>query len=65
MTHAEEQELLQLTRENNQLLKLILRLVQHDEGNDFMTNVVANLLSNRIDGYGQKQRSVSQQVLGV
>lgn len=50
MTHAEEQELLQLTRENNQLLKLILRLVQHDEGNDFMTNVVANLLSNRIDG---------------
>ena len=53
MTHSEEQELLQLTRENNQLLKLILRLVQHDEWNDFMTNVVANLLSNRIDGYGK------------
>ena len=51
MTRAEEQELLQLTRENNQLLKLILRLLQHDEGSDFMTNVVANLLSNRIDGY--------------
>lgn len=63
MTYSEEQELLQLTRENNQLLKLILRLVQHDEGNDFMTNVVANLLSNRIDGYGQ--RSISQKVLGL
>ena len=50
MTRAEEQELLQLTRENNQLLKLILRLVWHDGGDDFMTNVVANLLSNRIDG---------------
>lgn len=50
MTYSEEQELLQLTRENNQLLKLILKLVQHDEGNDFMTNVVANLISNRITG---------------
>ena len=58
MTYAEEQELLQLTRENNQLLKLILRLVQHDEGNDFMTNVVANLLSNKIDGgFSYAQRS--------
>ena len=52
MTYSEEQELLQLARENNQLLKLILRYVQHDEGNDFITNVIANLLSNRIDGYG-------------
>ena len=58
MTYSEEQELLQLTRENNQLLKLILRLVQHDEGNDFMTNVVANLLSNKIDGYGKGSYSV-------
>lgn len=50
MTHAEEKELLELTRENNQLLKLILRLVQHDGGDDFITNVIANLLSNRMDG---------------
>ena len=50
MTRVEEQELLQLTRENNQLLKLILRLVQHDGGDDFITNVIANLLSNRMDG---------------
>lgn len=57
MTRTEEQELLQLTRENNQLLKLILRYVQHDEGNDFMTNVVANLLSNRMEGNTYAQRS--------
>lgn len=49
MTYAEEQELLQLTRENNELLKLILRYVQHDEGNDFITNIIANIIGNRID----------------
>lgn len=49
MTYAEEQELLQLTRENNQLLQLILRYVQHDEGNDFITNIIANIIGNRID----------------
>lgn len=62
MTYAEEQELLQLTRENNLLLKLILRLVQHDGGDDFFTNVVANLLSNRIDGYGQRYNSIQRAV---
>ena len=49
MMYYEEQELLQLTRENNQLLKLILRYVQHDEGNDFITNIIANVIGNRID----------------
>lgn len=49
MTYAEEQELLQLTRENNQLLKLILKYVQHDEGNDFITNIIANIIGNRLD----------------
>ena len=51
MTKLEEQELLELTRQNNILLKLILNQVQKDEGNDFVHNVIANLLSNRIDGY--------------
>ena len=55
MTYAEEQELLELTRENNQLLKLILKYVQHDEGNDFITNIIANIIGNRLDGYGQRQ----------
>lgn len=49
MTHIEEQELLELTRQNNQLLQLILATVRHDESNDFIHNVIANLLSNRID----------------
>lgn len=53
MTHSEEVELLELTRQNNVLLKLILQLVRHDESNDFIHNVIANLLSNRIDGYAK------------
>ena len=57
MTHSEEQELLQLTRENNQLLKLILKYVQHDEGNDFITNIIANIIGNRIDpAYVQRSK---------
>lgn len=50
MTRSEEQELLELTRQNNELLRAILHLVQHDEANDFMTNIVANLLANKLDG---------------
>lgn len=61
MTHSEEQELLQLTRENNNMLKIIMRFVRHDDLNDFFTNVVANIIGNRIDmntyGY-QFQRQV-------
>ena len=49
MTRSEEQELLELTRQNNELLRAILHFVQHDEANDFMTNVIANLVGNRID----------------
>lgn len=49
MIRSEEQELLELTRQNNELLRAILRLVQHDEANDFMTNVIANIVGNRID----------------
>ena len=49
MTYSEERELLQLTRENNALLKAILKFVYHDEANDFMTNIIANVIGNRID----------------
>lgn len=48
MTRGEEQELLELTRQNNELLRAILHLVQHDEANDFIHNVIANLVGNRI-----------------
>ncbi len=50
MTRSEEQELLELTRQNNELLRAILRFVQHDEANDFMTNIVANLVANKMEG---------------
>lgn len=58
MTHSEEKELLELTRENNVLLKQILKFVYHDEANDFITNVFANIIGNRLDGGGRyAQRS--------
>lgn len=57
MTYSEEQELLELTRQNNILLRMILQLVQHDEGNDFIHNIIANLLANKMEGntYAQRQ----------
>lgn len=61
MTRSEEQELLELTRQNNELLRAILRLVQHDEANDFMTNVIANLVANKMEGNTYAQRSNSFQ----
>ena len=58
MTHVEEKELLELTRENNQLLKTILHFVHRDEANDFVTNIFANIIGNRLDGGGRyAQRS--------
>ena len=56
MTRSEEQELLELTRQNNQLLRAILRFVQHDEANDFATNIIANIIGNRIDPYNYGNR---------
>ena len=56
MTRSEEQELLELTRQNNELLRAILRFVQHDEANDFMTNIVANLVANKMEGNTYVQR---------
>lgn len=58
MTHLEEQELLQLTRENNTILKMILHAVHRDDANDFITNIFANIIGNRLDGGGRyAQRS--------
>lgn len=57
MTRSEEQELLELTRQNNELLRAILRFVWHDEANDMMTNIVANLVANKMEGNTYAQRS--------
>ncbi len=61
MTYSEEKELLELTRQNNMLLRAILHFVQHDEANDFMTNIVANLIANKMEGNTYAQRSNSFQ----
>ena len=50
MTYTEEQEVLQLTRENNNLLKEILKHIRRDDVGDFMTNIIANIIGNRLDG---------------
>ena len=57
MTYSEEKELLELTRQNNELLRAILRLVRHDEATDMMTNIVANLIANKMEGNTYAQRS--------
>lgn len=50
MTYNDEQELLRLTNENNELLRIILKYIKHDDVADFFTNIVANIIGNRIDG---------------
>ncbi len=50
MTYVEEQELLQLTRENNKLLNEILKHIRRDDLGDFFTNIAANIIGNRLDG---------------
>ena len=48
MTYQEEQELLRLTRENNAMLKWLL---SHHESpsEDFLMNVIANVISNKYE----------------
>lgn len=50
------EELLQLTRENNYMLKQIIAYLNHisanadnENNNDFIRNILANLISNTID----------------
>lgn len=57
MTYDEERELLKLVKENNMLLKAILKFVHHDEANDFFTNIMANLIANQMEGNTYAQRS--------
>lgn len=50
------EELLQLTRENNYMLKQIIAYINHinanvnnENDNDFIRNILANLISNTVD----------------
>lgn len=58
MTRSEEKELFRLVKENNVLLKWIIQLIRYNEENNFSTDVIANIIGNRLDnriGYGQKR----------
>lgn len=44
------EELLALTQENNIMLRQILEILQKEQNEDFMSNVVANLLADKIMG---------------
>lgn len=42
-------ELLRLERENNILLRYLVRHINNDNDIDFVNNVIANLLANKIE----------------
>lgn len=48
LSESEREELLRLTRENNRMLKVILAMVKRDDSEDFLTNIVANIIGNGI-----------------
>ena len=48
LSEAERKELLELTRENNRMLKSILTIVSNEHSSDFMNNIVANIIGNGI-----------------
>lgn len=49
MSPLEEKELLRLTRENNYMLRVLLKTLKNDNNIDFVNNVMANLLANKIE----------------
>lgn len=46
LSKEERTELLQLTRENNKLLKSILTIISHEHSTDFDNNLLANIIGN-------------------
>lgn len=48
LSEAERKELLELTRENNKMLRSILTIVSNEHSSDFMNNIVANIIGNGI-----------------
>jgi hypothetical protein len=48
LSENERKELLELTRENNRILKCIYAIVHSEQSNDFMNNIIANVLGNGI-----------------
>ena len=56
MTRNEEEQLLSLTKDNNKMLRDILSILikgtPNDDTKDFLVNIIANLVANKIEGYG-------------
>lgn len=56
MTEYEEEELLKLTKENNLMLRYIISYLRHDNSVDFMQNIIANLMANKIETRGFRKK---------
>lgn len=41
-------ELLRLTKENNYMLRLILQHINKQDNDDFATNIIANIVADKI-----------------
>jgi hypothetical protein len=59
MTRSEEQELLELTKQNHYLLTVICTAVLNNTNDAFIQDVIANLVANRVEGGMYAKRSNS------
>lgn len=57
MTYTEEQELLELTRQNHYLLTVICTAVLNNTNDAFIQDVIANLVANKMERNTYVQRS--------
>lgn len=48
LSGQERQELLELTRDNNRMLRAILTIVCNEHSSDFEHNILANIIGNGI-----------------
>lgn len=61
MTQSEEQELLELTRQNHYLLAVICTAVLNNINDAFIQDVIANLVANKMEGNTYAQRYNTRQ----
>ena len=56
MTRNEEEQILSLTKDNNKMLRdiwsILTKGTPNDDTKDFLVNIIANLIANKIEGYG-------------
>lgn len=49
MSPLDEERLLKMTAENNYMLKMLTGHINNDNSIDFVNNIIANLMANRIE----------------